>query len=195
MDLKGERRLPVPREEAWRALNDPERLRAAIPGCEAIERTGDDAYRVVVTAALGPVRAKFNGNLKLEDVTPPERYTLRFEGQGGAAGFAKGSAQVALADEGSATLLSYVVSAQIGGRIAQVGQRLVDSAALKLADDFFAAFERGLAPAAPAGAAHEESVLEEIEESAVLHDPRTWNWVGWLVLLLVMVALVLLLLR
>ena len=195
MELRGERRLPVPREEAWRALNDPERLRAAIPGCEAIERTGDDAYRVVVTAALGPVRAKFNGNLKLEDVTPPERYTLRFEGQGGAAGFAKGSAQVALADEGSATLLSYVVSAQIGGRIAQVGQRLVDSAALKLADDFFAAFERGLAPAAPAGAAHEESVLEEIEESAVLHDPRTWNWVGWLVLLLVMVALVLLLLR
>ena len=99
-----------------------------------------------------------------------------------------------LADEGAVTLLSYAVNAQIGGRIAQVGQRLVDSAALKLADDFFAAFERGLAPAAPAGA-HAESVLEEIEESAVLHDPRTWNWVGWLVLLLVMVALAALLLR
>jgi len=194
MELKGERRLPVPRAEAWRALNDPERLRAAIPGCEAIERTGEDAYRVVVVAVLGPVRAKFNGSLKLEDVVPPERYTLRFEGQGGAAGFAKGSAQVALADERDGTLLSYAVNAQIGGRIAQVGQRLVDSAALKLADDFFAAFERGLAPAAPGGA-HEESVIEEIEESAVLHDPRTWNWVGWLVLLLVMVALAALLLR
>ena len=194
MELKGERRLPVPRDEAWRALNDPERLRAAIPGCEAIERTGTDAYRVVVVAVLGPVRAKFNGSLKLEDVVPPERYTLRFEGQGGAAGFAKGSAQVALADAGAATLLSYAVNAQIGGRIAQVGQRLVDSAALKLADDFFAGFERGLAPAAPA-AAHEESVIEEIEESAVLHDPRTWNWIGWLVLLLVMVALAAVLLR
>jgi carbon monoxide dehydrogenase subunit G len=194
MELKGERRLPVPREEAWRALNDPERLRAAIPGCEAIERAGDDAYRVTIVAALGPVRAKFSGNLKLEDVMAPERYTLRFEGQGGAAGFAKGSAQVALADEGSATLLSYAVNAQIGGRIAQVGQRLVDSAALKLADDFFAAFERGLAPAA-AAPAHGESVLEEIEESAVLHDPRTWNWIAWVVLLAVVVALAALLLR
>jgi carbon monoxide dehydrogenase subunit G len=195
MELRGERRLPVPREEAWRALNDPERLRAAIPGCEAIERTGDDAYRVVVVAALGPVRAKFNGNLRLEDVMPPERYTLRFEGQGGAAGFAKGSAQVTLADEGAATLLSYAVNAQIGGRIAQVGQRLVDSAALKLADDFFAAFERGLAPAAAALEPHPEGLIEEIEESAVLHDPRTWNWIGWVVLLIVVVALAALLLR
>ena len=194
MELKGERRLPVPRTEAWRALNDPERLRAAIPGCESIERTGDDAYRVAVVAALGPVRAKFTGNLKLEDVTPPEGYTLRFEGQGGAAGFAKGSAQVTLADEGAATLLSYAVNAQIGGRIAQVGQRLVDSAALKLADDFFAAFERGLAPADSA-TTREESVLEELEESAVLHDPRTWNWIGWMALLLVVVALAALLLR
>jgi hypothetical protein len=196
MELKGERRLPVPREEAWRALNDPERLRAAIPGCETIERTGEDAYRVVIVAALGPVRAKFNGTLKLEDVMPPERYTLRFEGQGGAAGFAKGSAQVALGDEGAATLLSYAVNAQVGGRIAQVGQRLVDSAALKLADDFFAAFERGLAPApAAAREGHGESVLEEIEESAVLHDPRTWNWIGWAVLLLVVAALAALFLR
>jgi len=195
MELKGERRLPVPREEAWRALNDPERLRAAIPGCEAIERTGDNAYRVAIVAALGPVRAKFNGTLKLEDVVPPERYTLRFEGQGGAAGFAKGSAQVALADEGAATLLSYAVNAQIGGRIAQVGQRLVDSAALKLADDFFAAFEKALAPAPAPGTPRQESVIEELEESAVLHDPRTWNWIGWLVLLLVVVALAALLLR
>ncbi len=194
MELKGERRLPVPRTQAWRALNDPERLRAAIPGCESIERTGDDTYRVAVVAALGPVRAKFTGNLKLEDVMPPEGYTLRFEGQGGAAGFAKGSAQVTLADEGAATLLSYAVNAQIGGRIAQVGQRLVDSAALKLADDFFAAFERGLAPADSA-TAREESVLEELEESAVLHDPRTWNWIGWMALLLVVVALAALLLR
>lgn len=194
MELRGERRLPVPRVQAWSALNDPERLRAAIPGCEAIERTGDDAYRVVIVAALGPVRAKFNGNLRLEDVTPPERYTLRFEGQGGPAGFAKGSAQVTLADEGAGTLISYAVNAQIGGRIAQVGQRLVDSAALKLADDFFAAFERDLAPPA-ATAGHGESVLEEIEESAVLHDPRTWNWIGWAALLVVVVALTLLLLR
>ena len=149
MELKGERRLPVPREEAWRALNDPERLRAAIPGCEAIERTGDNAYRVAIVAALGPVRAKFNGTLKLEDVVPPERYTLRFEGQGGAAGFAKGAARVTLADEGAGTLLGYTVDAQVGGRLAQVGNRLIDSAALKLADDFFAAFEKEVGGAAP----------------------------------------------
>ncbi len=191
MELKGERRLPVDRETAWRALNDPERLRAAIPGCEAIERTGDNEYRVAMVAALGPVRAKFRGRLRLADVVMPERYTLRFEGEGGPAGFAKGSAQVTLADEGTSTLVGYTVAAQVGGKIAQIGNRLIDSAALKMADDFFAAFERQLTPPGAARA----SVLEELESSFVLHDPRTWTWVAWVVLLAVVAVLAALILR
>ena len=186
MELQGERRLPVDRATAWTALNDPERLRAAIPGCESLERTDENRYRVAIAASLGPVRAKFGGNLRVEDIAAPESYTLRFEGQGGAAGFANGSARVRLVDEGASTLVVYHVNAQVGGKIAQVGSRLVDSAALKLADDFFAAFERQLAPAGEPGAGearHQESVLEEIESNVVLHDPRTWNWISWVVLL------------
>lgn len=191
MELKGERRLPVERAEAWRALNDPERLRAAIPGCESIERIGENEYRVALVASLGPVRAKFRGRLRLADVVAPERYTLRFEGEGGAAGFVKGTANVTLADEGPSTVVGYVVGAQVGGRLAQIGNRLVDSAALKLADDFFAAFERQLAPAA----AGEQTVLEELESSFALHDPRTWTWVAWVALLAVVAVLGALLLR
>lgn len=192
MDLKGERRLPVDRATAWQALNDPQRLRAAIPGCEAIERAGENEYRVEILASLGPVRATFRGRLFVEDAVPPERYTLRFEGEGGAAGFVKGNARVTLADEGASTLVGYIASAQVGGRIAQIGSRLVDSAALKLADDFFAAFERQLAPAAPA---HAETLLEEIESSFVLHDPRTWTWVTWVVFLAIVTVLAVLLVR
>ena len=192
MELQGERRLPVDRATAWAALNDPERLKAAIPGCETMERTGENEYRVEIVAALGPVRAKFRGKLRVEDIVAPERYTLRFEGEGGAAGFAKGTSRVSLAEQDGATIVSYAVSSQVGGRIAQVGNRLIDSAALKLADDFFAAFERQLAPPQ---ARHEETVLEELESSFVLHDPRTWNWVAWVVLLVVVVVLAALLLR
>jgi carbon monoxide dehydrogenase subunit G len=150
MEMKGERRLPASREVAWVALNDPAMLKAAIPGCEAIERTAEDAFKVTMATAMGPVRARFGGLLRLEDVVVHERYTIRFEGQGGAAGFAKGSAQVTLLAVGEETLLSYLVNAQIGGRIAQVGSRLVDSAALKLADGFFEAFARLLAATGPA---------------------------------------------
>jgi carbon monoxide dehydrogenase subunit G len=141
MELKGERHLAVDRAATWRALNDPAVLRACIPGCESIERSGDDEFQVAVVAALGPVKARFQGRIRLEDVVEPLSYTLRFEGQGGAAGFAKGAARVALEDEGPGTLLGYSVDAQVGGRLAQVGNRLIEPAALKLADDFFAAFE------------------------------------------------------
>ena len=199
MDLKGERLLPVDRETAWRALNDPERLRSAIPGCESLESLGNDEYRAVISASLGPVRTRFTGKLRVEDAAPPERYTLRFEGEGGAAGFAKGSAQVTLTPEGAATRLAYTASAQVGGRLAQIGSRLIDSAALKLSDDFFAAFERQLAsPSASSGAegkGDEGNVIERIESSFVLHDPRTWNEVAWIVLLVIVGVLAFLLLR
>jgi hypothetical protein len=198
MELKGERRLPVDRETAWRALNDPQRLRAAIPGCESLESIGEGEYRAVLSVSLGPVRAKFSGKLRVEDAVPPERYTLRFEGEGGAAGFAKGSAQVTLTPEGEATRLSYTASAQVGGRLAQIGSRLIDSAALKLSDDFFAAFEQQLASPAAASAAtsaQDGNMIERIESSFVLHDPRTWNEVAWIVLLVIVGVLAFLLLR
>ena len=150
MELTGQRQLSVDRAAAWAALNDPAILKASIPGCESIEKTGENEYAIAVVAALGPVRAKFRGKLRLEDIVAPERYTMRFEGEGGAAGFAKGSAKVTLSDAEGGTLLAYTAAAQVGGRIAQVGNRLIDSAALKLADDFFAAFERAVG--SPAGA-------------------------------------------
>lgn len=142
MELTGQRQLPVDRATAWKALNDPAALKASIPGCESIEKTGDNEFSVVVATVLGPVRARFRGKLRLEDVVPPESYTLKFEGEGGAAGFAKGQSKVHLTAEDGTTLLNYDAKAQVGGRIAQVGNRLVDSAARKLADDFFTAFEK-----------------------------------------------------
>ena len=133
-------------------------LAACIPGCESIEKTGENEFAVALVSTVGPVRARFRGKLRLEDVVPPERYTLRFDGEGGAAGFAKGSARVTLTQENASTLLAYAVQAQIGGRIAQVGNRLVDSVALKQADQFFTAFEKEVSgtvsgSAAPAAAA------------------------------------------
>lgn len=147
MELTGRRALPFDRATVWRGLNDPELLRQSIAGCETLEATGEGRYAVALVTTLGPVRARFRGNLALDDVVPAERYTLRFEGEGGAAGFARGDARVRLDEAEGRTTLEYAVKAYVGGRIAQVGSRLVDSAALKLADDFFAAFERALAAA------------------------------------------------
>jgi carbon monoxide dehydrogenase subunit G len=150
MELTGRRVLAVDRAAAWRALNDPAVLCKAVPGCESLEPTGPNEYAAVLTAAIGPVRARFRGKLRLEDVVEPSSYTLRFEGDGGAAGFAKGVAQVKLTDEGPGTSLDYKVHSQIGGKLAQVGNRLVDSVARKLADEFFASLEEQLSAQPPA---------------------------------------------
>jgi carbon monoxide dehydrogenase subunit G len=155
MRLEGQRHLPVDRATAWRALNDPDVLNATIPGCESIERTAENQYALTIAAALGPVRAKFRGRLRVEDIVAPESYTLRFEGEGGTAGFAKGSAKVKLTEERGATRLDYAVESQVGGRLAQVGNRLIDSAARKLAEEFFGALEERIAP--PAAAAEREA--------------------------------------
>ena len=144
MKLASSRLLPVDRDTAWRALNDPEVLKAAIPGCESMERTGENEFMAVMVATIGPVKAKFRGRVTLADVVAPERYTIHFDGQGGPAGFGKGSAAVALAPEEGGTRLTYEVKAQVGGRIAQVAQRLIDAAAGKVADDFFDAFTANL---------------------------------------------------
>lgn len=147
MEMANTRLVPAPRERVWEALNDPATLKACIPGCESFEREGDDAYRATVAAKVGPVSAKFTGKLTLADITPPAGYMLKFEGQGGAAGFAKGEAKVALeAAPEDQTALSYTVKAQVGGKLAQIGSRLIDAAAAKLADDFFTRFVEAVTP-------------------------------------------------
>ncbi|RZT43173.1 hypothetical protein EV147_2223 [Cupriavidus agavae] len=115
-------------------------LKQCIPGCESIEPDGENAYQLALTAAVGPVKARFKGRMALLDIAAPDSYTIQFDGQGGAAGFGKGSAKVTLAPEGDETLLTYAVQAQVGGKIAQIGSRLVDAAARKMADAFFARF-------------------------------------------------------
>jgi hypothetical protein len=140
MDMKGSRVVPTDIDTTWRALNDPAVLRACIPGCESIDRVSDTEYGVAMTARVGPVSAKFSGRLLLADIAAPRSYTLKFEGQGGAAGFANGTAKVELSPTDGGTRIDYVVNAQVGGKLAQIGSRLIDGAAAKVADDFFARF-------------------------------------------------------
>jgi carbon monoxide dehydrogenase subunit G len=147
MELQGQRHIPAPIDKTWAALNDPAVLKACIAGCESLERQGDDAYQALVAVRVGPVSAKFKGNLKLSDVKPPHSYTIHFDGQGGVAGFGKGSAEVSLTPQGQGTTLAYLARAQVGGKMAQIGSRLIDAAAGKIAEDFFTAFEAALKPA------------------------------------------------
>ncbi len=152
MEMTGEQLIPAAQADVWRGLNDPEMLKSCISGCESIERLSDTEYTVVTTAAIGPIKARFRGKLLLADLAPPNSYTLFFDGQGGAAGFGKGSAKVSLAAEAAGTRLSYAVKAQVGGKLAQIGSRLIDGVAKKLADDFFTAFNQMIAPPAAAPA-------------------------------------------
>ena len=155
MEMKGSRVVPTDVDTTWRALNDPEVLRACIPGCESIDRVSDSEYRVAMTARVGPVSAKFTGRLLLADIVAPRSYTLKFEGQGGAAGFANGDGEGRAVAGRRRHAHRLVVNAQVGGKLAQIGSRLIDGAAAKVADDFFARFvERaGGSPPSPAEAA------------------------------------------
>jgi carbon monoxide dehydrogenase subunit G len=209
MELKGEYRVPAAREQVWAMLNDPAVLRECIPGCESLEGSAADGFAARVTTKLGPVKATFNGEVKLSNVNAPESYTISGEGKGGVAGFAKGSADVHLASDGTGTLLTYTVNAQVGGKIAQLGARLIDSTAKKLADQFFACFATkagagstasATVAAPPPGtleevvqdvehAAHE--VEEEVEAKAAmgfLGGPIVWGLLVILALLLVYVV-------
>jgi carbon monoxide dehydrogenase subunit G len=141
MQLTNQQALPVSQDIAWQALNDVEILKASIPGCESLTAVGENEYEVQLTAAVGPVKAKFKGKLKLSDLTPPTSYNIQFEGQGGAAGHGKGTASVRLeALNENETTLHYTANAQVGGKIAQIGSRLIDMAAQKMASEFFAKF-------------------------------------------------------
>jgi len=191
MNLQGERRLPASPEQAWAALNDPQALKACITGCESLELTGPDEYSVVMAVRVGPVNARFKGRLRLLNIQPLQSYTIEFDGQGGVAGFGKGSADVALSADGDQTLLRYGAKAQVGGKIAQIGSRLVDSAAEKVAGEFFAAFEKYLteqaAAAAPAGEGPAEAAPQGAEAggapAAAPAEPAAagglpWGWIA-----------------
>lgn len=154
MEMSGEHRIPAPRQAVWEALNDPDVLKQCIPGCESLEKLSDTEMKGQVRAKVGPVSAKFAGMVTLSNVTPPEGYTIQGEGKGGAAGFAKGGADVKLAEDGDDTILTYQANAQVGGKLAQIGSRLVKGTAEKMAGDFFSRFatlvaERQSGAAAP----------------------------------------------
>ena len=147
MKMQGEVVLPAGREKVWTALNDPDVLKSCIPGCQELEKTSDTGFRAVAKLAIGPVKATFKGAVTLSDLDPPNGYTISGEGQGGVAGFAKGGAKVRLEDSEGGTRLTYDVDAQVGGKIAQLGGRLINGVAKKYADEFFANFAKALDPA------------------------------------------------
>jgi uncharacterized protein len=140
MELSGDHRIAASRQAVWNALNDPEVLKACIPGCETLTRDGDNAFDAIVQAKVGPVRAKFSGRVELSNIRPPESYTITGEGKGGTAGMAKGGADVVLEEDSDGTVLRYTVNADVGGKLAQIGSRLVKSAANKQAREFFSRF-------------------------------------------------------
>ncbi|WP_448188178.1 SRPBCC family protein [Azospirillum sp. sgz301742] len=150
MDMTGTHRILAPRERVWAALNDPEVLRQCIPGCEEVQKLSDTEFTAKVHAKVGPVSARFTGKVTLSDLDPPQGYRITGEGSGGAAGFGKGGAVVRLEDEGPATVLNYEAHAQVGGKLAQIGSRLVDGTARKMADDFFTRFAAMLGEDTPA---------------------------------------------
>jgi uncharacterized protein len=172
MEMAGEQTIATREDAVWLALNDPEMLKACIPGCDEIEKSGDHEYRVKLTAVIGPIRARFNGKMTLTDLNPPHSYKILFEGQGGAAGFAKGEASVQLHAEGAATRMTYAVKAQVGGKLAQVGSRLIDGVAHKVAGEFFATFSERVAPVVAQG--------EPTDSGAATRSAKTgpWIWVA-----------------
>lgn len=168
MDMTGEYRIPAPKQAVWEALNDPDVLKACIPGCESLEKNGDEMTAAVV-AKIGPVKAKFAGKVRLENLNPPTSYSIVGEGTGGVAGFAKGGADVALVEDGSDTILSYTAKAQVGGKLAQLGSRLIDGTAKMMADQFFSAFTERVA--ASAAAAAPERIPDEVASAVSPETP------------------------
>lgn len=161
MDMTGDRLIPAPRETVWAALNDPDVLKASIPGCESIEKLSDTELKAIASLKIGPINARFNGKVTLEDLDPPNGYNLNGEGQGGVAGFAKGGARVRLEEEQGATRLRYEVHAQIGGKMAQLGARLIDSTARSLSEKFFNNFSAQVAPQVEENVAEAEAAAVE----------------------------------
>jgi carbon monoxide dehydrogenase subunit G len=179
MDMQGTRQLAITQEQAWDALNDPEVLKKCLAGCDRFEPAGDNTYNVGMAVKVGPVSAKFSGKVTISEMTPPSGYKLAFEGQGGVAGFGKGSSSVNLTPNDAGCELGYTVSAQVGGKIAQLGQRLIDGAAKSMADDFFKRFDqemqlRHAPPAEPSAA--EGAAAEAAPGDAEAEDASKPGW-------------------
>ena len=194
MELSNTRTVPLPRPVVWAALNDPAVLKDCLPGCESLEPDGEHAWRVVMAARVGPVSARFNGRMSMADIQEPETYTLQFDGQGGAAGFARGDARVTLKPlPGDQTEMSYVAKAQVGGKLAQIGSRLVDGAAAKMADDFFARFvTRAAGPAASTAAA---DVVPADDTATPIAPAGGSPWIRYVAIVAIVVVLIVLYVR
>lgn len=178
MDMQGSRPLPVTQAQAWEALNNPDILKACIPGCDKFELTEPNVYAVGVSLKVGPVAAKFTGKVSLMDIVPPTSYALQFEAQGGVAGFGKGTAQVALASHEAGCELSYSVHSQVGGKIAQLGQRLIDGVAKNLSEDFFQRFENELVKRHPSNQGNAmEPALDGAADKTESGLP-SWLWIA-----------------
>ena len=198
MDLAGEYRIPASREVVWEALNDPEILKDCIPGCKSLEKNENGDLAATVVSKVGPVKATFKGEVRLENLNPPESYSIVGEGKGGVAGFAKGGADVKLTEDGDGTVLTYTAKAQVGGKLAQLGSRLIDSTAKKMADEFFGAFSTrvgGGAEEAPAAAA-ESAPATPVQSQPASEDqqrgglsfsgPMLWLLIGAAALILIL---------
>ncbi|MEX0852476.1 MAG: carbon monoxide dehydrogenase subunit G [Bauldia sp.] len=205
MEITGRYQIPAPRETVWAALNDPTILKECIPGCRSLEKLSDTAMAATVEAKVGPVKATFKGNVILSNINPPQSYTISGEGKGGVAGFAKGGADVALTEQDGGTLLTYTAKAQVGGKLAQIGARLIDATAKQMADQFFGTFAakvggEGLvarAEHAVEGAAREIGEVahraEERAETAAargfLGGPQVWAMIALVVAVLLLLVL------
>lgn len=191
MEFSGRYEIPAPPPAVWEAINDPEILRRSIPGAESVEKTAENEFAAEVTVKIGPVKARFTGKVTLSDAEPPHGCTLRGEGTGGAAGFAKGEADIRLEPGGPGTILTYHAKATIGGRLAQLGQRLIDGAAKSIADEFFAKFAATFAEGAPGTAAAGTQADEPRPEAGL--GPEIWvvGLLGVIAVLLVLFGVVL----
>ncbi len=179
MTMTGEATLPAARPKVWALLNDPVVLKACIPGCESLEKTGDNGFAAVAKMKIGPVNATFKGKVELSDIVPNVGYTITGEGEGGIAGFAKGNAKVLLADAAGGTLLRYDVEAHVGGKMAQLGSRLIDGVAKNMADKFFANFAAAAAPPAQpiaAAVAPAASAAPQALPTKKSWFRRIWEW-------------------
>ncbi|MBB43956.1 MAG: carbon monoxide dehydrogenase [Rhodospirillaceae bacterium] len=187
MDMTGEFRIPASRETVWEALNNPEVLKASIPGCQELDKVGDDELTAKVKTKVGPVSATFTGKVNLTDVNPPSGYKISGEGQGGVAGFAKGGAEVSLEEDGTETILKYTAKAQVGGKLAQIGSRLIDSTAKKLANEFFTNFVNHIGKSEGPS----EKTVSENETGAIIDEKKPGSessagispviWIGGLI--------------
>ena len=192
MDMTGEYRITAPRQKVWDALNDPEILKQCIAGCQELEKTSDTEFSARVHTRVGPVSAKFTGKVELSDIDPPNGYRISGEGQGGVAGFAKGGATVKLTEDGDETILNYEANATVGGKLAQIGSRLIDATARKMADEFFGKFAETVGEAAEAETPAAEIAPAEAAQAAPSGGLSPAVWVGGLVALAVVVLIIVL---